>query len=108
MAQSVDPTQPRETCLIIGTSIPSNDEDSVRGPHQGQQSLRTASTGRTHDCKRPVCCTLKDLLPGGSAPFTAMQHPRQNAGKPLAQGLRMVKMGTLSCGAPGTRPRGVQ
>jgi len=22
MAQSVDPTQPRETCLIIGTSIP--------------------------------------------------------------------------------------
>jgi hypothetical protein len=46
----------------------SNDEDSVRGPHQGQQSLRTASTGRTHDCKRPVCCTLKDLLPGGGHP----------------------------------------
>jgi hypothetical protein len=43
-----------------------------------------------------------------AAPFTAMQHPRQNAEKPLAQGLRMVKMGTLSCGAPGTRPRGVQ
>src|SRR5262245_38989480 len=68
MAQSVDPTQPRETCLIIGTSIPSNDEDSVRGPHQGQQSLRTASTGRTHDCKRPLRCTPNDLLPGGGHP----------------------------------------
>jgi len=25
-----------------------NDEASVRGTHQGQQSIRTASTGRTH------------------------------------------------------------
>jgi hypothetical protein len=41
------------------------DEASVRGPHQGQQSIRAASTGRTHDCKRPLCCTSKDLLPGG-------------------------------------------
>src|SRR5262245_22754006 len=46
----------------------SNDEDSVRGPHQGQQSTRTASTGRTHDCKRPLRCTPNDLLPGGGHP----------------------------------------
>src|SRR5262245_13072844 len=45
-----------------------NDEDSVRGPHQGQQSTRTASTGRTHDCKRPLRCTPNDLLPGGGHP----------------------------------------
>src|SRR5262249_34215653 len=42
-----------------------NDEDSVRAPHQGQQSTRTTPTGRTHDCKRPPCCTPNDLLPGG-------------------------------------------
>src|SRR5215510_12806454 len=46
----------------------SNDEDSVRGPHQGQQSTRTAPTGRTHDCKRPLGCTPNDLLPGGVHP----------------------------------------
>src|SRR5262249_44157452 len=46
----------------------SSDEDSVRGPHQGQQSTRTASTGRTHDCKRPLRCTPNDLLPGGGHP----------------------------------------
>src|SRR5262245_19837017 len=46
----------------------SNDEDSVRGPHQGQQSTRTAPTGRTHDCKRPQRCTPNDLLPGGGHP----------------------------------------
>ena len=46
----------------------SNDEDSVRGTHQGQQSVRTASTGRTHDCKRPQCCTPNYLLPGGGHP----------------------------------------
>src|SRR5262249_8294189 len=45
-----------------------NDEDSVRGPHQGQQSTRTAPTGRTHDCKRPLCGTLHFLLPGGGHP----------------------------------------
>src|SRR6516162_7896098 len=45
-----------------------NDEDSVRGPHQGQQSSRTAPTGRTHDCKRPLRCTPNDLLPGGGHP----------------------------------------
>src|SRR5262249_49755259 len=28
----------------------------------------TASTGRTHDCKRPLCCAPKDLLPGGGHP----------------------------------------
>src|SRR5262249_32477066 len=46
----------------------SNDEDSVRAPHQGQQSTRTAPTGRTHDCKRPLRCTPNDLLPGGGHP----------------------------------------
>src|SRR5262245_19215901 len=45
-----------------------NDEDSVRGPHQGQQSTRTAPTGRTHDCKRSLRCTPNDLLPGGGHP----------------------------------------
>src|SRR6516225_7748135 len=45
-----------------------NDEDSVRAPHQGQQSTRTAPTGRTHDCKRPLRCTPNDLLPGGGHP----------------------------------------
>src|SRR5262249_41567993 len=45
-----------------------NDEDSVRGPHQGQQSTRTAPTGRTHDCKRPLRCTPNDLLQGGGHP----------------------------------------
>src|SRR5215831_13458346 len=37
-------------------------------PHQGQQSTRTAPTGRTHDCKRPLRCTPNDLLPGGGHP----------------------------------------
>ena len=68
MAQSVDPTQPREAWRSSGHRSRSNDEASVRGPHQGQQSIRTASTGRTHDCKRPLRCTLKDLLPGGGHP----------------------------------------
>src|SRR5499426_903053 len=45
-----------------------NDEDSVRAPHQGQQSTRTAPTGRTHDGKRPLRCTPNDLLPGGGHP----------------------------------------
>src|ERR1043165_4418781 len=52
----------------------SNDEDSVRGPHQGQQSLRTAPTGRTHDCKRLLCGTLHFLLPGGGHPHM-MRRP---------------------------------
>src|SRR5262249_2137998 len=46
----------------------SNDEDSVRALHQGQQSTRTAPTGRTHDCKRPLRCTPNNLLPGGGHP----------------------------------------
>src|SRR6516225_5939990 len=45
-----------------------NDEDSVRAPHQGQQSTRTAPTGRTHDCKRPLRGTLHFLLQGGGHP----------------------------------------
>ena len=36
----------------------------MRGTHQGQQSPRTASTGRTHDCKRPLRHAPHDLLQG--------------------------------------------
>src|SRR5262249_54151502 len=72
----------------------SNDEDSVRGPHQGQQSTRTAPTGRTHECKRPLRCTPNDLLPGGG-------HPHMNrrafitllAAWPLAAPARQERMG---------------
>src|SRR5215831_14884579 len=53
----------------------SNDEDSVGGPHQGQQSIQTASTGRTHDCKRPLRCTPNDLLPGGGHPHMSTRRP---------------------------------
>src|SRR5262245_55528603 len=52
----------------------SNDEDSVRGPHQGQQSTRTAPTGRTHDCKRPLRCTPNDLLPVGGHPHMSSRR----------------------------------
>ena len=38
----------------------------------------------------------------------AMQHDPQTPGKALAYGLRMVMMGALSCGASGTRRRGVR
>src|SRR6516165_8527015 len=66
MAQSVEFRRNREKpAASSGHRSRLNDEDSVRGPHQGQQSTRTAPTGRTHDCKRPLCCTPNDLLPGG-------------------------------------------
>src|SRR5262245_49514246 len=68
MAQSVDPTQPSQPGASSGHRSRLNDEDSVRAPHQGQQSTRTAPTGRTHDCKRPLRCTPNDLLPGGGHP----------------------------------------
>src|SRR5207244_7809870 len=57
-----------QTCALPIYRSRSNDEDSVRGPHQGQQSTRTAPTGRTHDCKRLLCGTLHFLLPGGGHP----------------------------------------
>src|SRR6516165_11667104 len=69
MAQSVDPRRNREKPGVSSAHRSRlNDEDSVRGPHQGQQSTRTAPTGRTHDCKRPLCGTPNDLLPGGGHP----------------------------------------
>jgi len=69
MAQSVEFRRNREKpAASSGHRSRLNDEDSVRGPHQGQQSTRTAPTGRTHDCKRPLCCTPNDLLPGGGHP----------------------------------------
>src|SRR5262249_46998534 len=43
-------------------------------PHQGQQSTRTAPTGRTHDCKRPLRCTPNDLLPGGGHPHMSSRR----------------------------------
>src|SRR5262245_8337151 len=52
----------------LGHRSRSSDEASVSGPHQGQQSIRTARTGRTHDCKRLLCRTLNFLLPGGGHP----------------------------------------
>src|SRR5262249_30618726 len=54
--------------VSLGHRSRSSDEASVRGLHQGQQSLRTAPTGRTHDCKRLLCGTLHFLLPGGGHP----------------------------------------
>src|SRR6516162_353285 len=69
MAHSVDPRRNRaKPGVSSGHRSRLNDEDSVRGPHQGQQSTRTAPTGRTHDCKRPLRCTPNDLLPGGGHP----------------------------------------
>src|SRR6516165_5037396 len=69
MAQSVDPRRNRaKPGVSSGHRSRSNDEDSVRGTHQGQQSTRTAPTGRTHDCKRLLCSTPNDLLPGGGHP----------------------------------------
>src|SRR5437879_4346136 len=40
----------------------------MRGTHQGQQSARTASTGRTHDCKRHLYRAPHDLLHSGGHP----------------------------------------
>src|SRR6266487_822649 len=68
MAQSVVRRNREKPAVSLGHRSRSNDEDSVRGPHQGQQSTRTAPTGRTHDCKRLLCGTLHFLLPGGGHP----------------------------------------
>jgi len=47
----------------------------MRGTHQGQQSARTASTGRTHDCKRHLHHALHDLLQGGGHPHMSRAAP---------------------------------
>jgi hypothetical protein len=57
----------------LGLRSRSNDEASVRGLHQGQQSVRTASRGRTHDCKRSLCSASKSLLPGGGHPHMKLR-----------------------------------
>src|SRR5579864_2671144 len=40
----------------------------MRGTHQGQQSRRTAATGRTHDCKRHLHHAPRHLLHRGGHP----------------------------------------
>src|SRR5215510_3264091 len=75
-----------------------NDEDSVRGPHQGQQSTRTAPTGRTHDCKRPLRCTPNDLLPGGGHP-----HMNWKRGISTAASMMLALM-LLGFGSAEARP----
>src|SRR5499425_2062334 len=62
------PHQGKKPAASLGHGSRSSDEASVRGLHQGQQSIRTAWTGRTHDCKRLLCGTLHFLLPGGGHP----------------------------------------
>src|SRR5262249_46122970 len=52
----------------------SNDERSIRGTHQGQQSARAASTGRTHDCKRRLHLAGQNLLQGGGHPHMRRRH----------------------------------
>ena len=55
----------------------------MRGTHQGQQSARTASTGRTHDCKRHLHHAHHDLLRGGGHPHMSRQQGRFEAGRIL-------------------------
>jgi hypothetical protein len=56
------------------------------GTHQGQQCLRTAATGRTHDCKRHLHHAPHDLLHRGGHPdMTRRSQPAPAASaRPMA------------------------
>src|SRR5215207_8458224 len=101
MVQSVDPSNRDKPGASLGHRSRSNDEASVRGPHQGQQSIRTASTGRTHDCKRPLCCTPNDLLPGGG-------HPHMRRREFISRGQAYGVSSPTSASSPATPTTGTR
>src|SRR6185437_3417406 len=68
MVQSVDSDTIEKAAVSSGHRSRSSDERSISGTHQGQQSLRTASAGRTHACKRQLHLTDHNLLQGGGHP----------------------------------------
>jgi thiamine monophosphate synthase len=73
----------------------------MRGTHQGQQSPRTASTGRTHDCKRPLHHAPHDLLQGGGHPHMRRGHVGEED-MPYAEARRLLSPDHIvgvTCGA---------
>ena len=68
--------------------------------HQGQQSVWAASTGRTHDCKRPLCGTPNYLLPGGGHPHMKRREFITLLGGAAATGRsRRARSRASGCGA---------